>query len=87
MQGKDKMVRNFKFFHGIISTGRLTAMWTPQEDDYDTDVIRMMSDEINREIDEQILDSLLGEVDNQFTTTNVNVDYLRHYLEIGGNRA
>lgn len=80
-------MRNFKFFHGIIDTGRLTAMWTPQEDDYDTDVIRMVSDEINREIDEQILNSLLGEVDDQFTTRNVNVDYLRHYLEIGGNRA
>jgi hypothetical protein len=83
------MVRNFKFFHGIVGarTRRLTAMWTPTEIDAVDELSRTLSNEIAREIDEEILNNLLEEVDNQFITRNVDVDYLRRYLEIGGNRA
>jgi hypothetical protein len=75
------MVRNFKFFHGIVG-GIVTNL-------FDTEINRM-SEEIQRQIDEDIVDTMvrLAE-DNNFdiVTRNVDIDYLRRYLEIGGNRA
>lgn len=81
LQEKDKMVRNFKFFHGIVG-----CMVTNIFDDQ----IDRISEEIARQIDEDIVDTMvrLAE-DNNFdiVTRNVDIDYLQRYLEIGGNRA
>ena len=72
LQGRDKMVREFKFFHGITIESneirgmvrRLRAHWRPEpiEEIYmyhgidaTTELTRMLSEEIARSIDEDIL--------------------------------
>jgi hypothetical protein len=56
------MVKNFKFFHGVIRSS-LTATWTHQEGelfgiDAEEELTRLMSNEIAREIDNNIIEEL-----------------------------
>lgn len=83
------MVKSFKFFHGVIG-GKLTAVWTPQmhEDlnglNVETELTRLMSEQISEEIDREIIDRLISEAtDNIEHTTS----YLNYWLNIGNNRA
>jgi len=62
LQEKDKMVKNFKFFHGVIRS-TLTATWTHQEEelfgiDAERELTRLMSNEISRTIDDEIVEEL-----------------------------
>lgn len=56
------MVKNFKFFHGVIRS-TLTATWTHQEEelfgiDAERELTRLMSNEISRTIDDEIVEEL-----------------------------
>ena len=86
------MVKEFKFFHGIINK-KLTAVWTPQiaEDlnfhhgiDAEEELTRIMSEEIARSIDEDILRTITRRINGG---DNHGVDYLNHWIRIGDNRA
>ena len=72
LQEKDKMIREFRFFHGITIQSEgiqnivrtLRAQWRPElvEDlntvytiDVESELTRLMSEEIAREIDEDII--------------------------------
>ena len=68
-QEKDKMVKNFKFFHGVIRS-TLTATWTHQEEglfgmDVENDLIRILSEEMSRTIDNEIIDTLTRRINNR----------------------
>ncbi len=94
MQGRDKMVREFKFFHGITIKSneiqgmvrRLRAHWQPepieQLNSYHS--IDMMSEEISREIDNNIIQELTRRINGG---SNHGIDYLNHWLRIGDNVA
>ncbi len=94
-QGKDKMVREFKFFRGLTieSEGirdivrRLQARWTPdlnQETiDAEEELTRVMSEEIARGIDEDIVRTITRRINGG----NDNIRYLNHWMDIGNNRA
>lgn len=61
-QEKDKMVKNFKFFYGVIRSC-LTATWTPQEGDLyginaENELTRLMSIEMARAIDDEVVEEL-----------------------------
>ena len=62
---KDKMVKNFKFFHGIIRGGTLTVTLGPQEHvdmyaiDAEAELTRLMSERISEEIDNEIISELI----------------------------
>lgn len=88
------MVKNFKFFHGIIRA-TLTVTLGPQEHvdiyaiDAEAELTRLVSERISEEIDSDIirqLTTLVGDVD-QIAIRNVNADYLQRYLDMGENRA
>ena len=56
------MVKNFKFFHGVIRSS-LTATWTHQEEELfgvnaEEELTRLMSSEIARTIDDEIIEEL-----------------------------
>ena len=76
-QGKDKMIREFKFFHGItIQTEgirniirTLRAQWSPElvDDlinvhtiDAEAELTRILSEEIAREMDENVIRIING---------------------------
>lgn len=85
------MVRNFKFFHGTIRARRLTAVWTPQEHQNDgmdvaSELSRLMSNEIAREIDNEIIDTITRRI-NGGGNLQERVEYFERWLDIGGNRA
>jgi hypothetical protein len=89
------MVRNFKFFHGTINR-KLTAVWTPQmaEDlndvytmDAESELTRLLSEEIAREIDDDILNTLSRRINGGGLNLQERVDYFERWLDIGGNRA
>lgn len=87
MQEKDKMVKNFKFFHGVIRS-TLTATWTHQEEELfginaEEELTRLMSNEIATTIDDEILRTItrINSGDNH------GMDYLNRWLRIGENRA
>ena len=85
-QGKDKMVKNFKFFHGVIRS-TLTATWSVQEHEHygidaEAELTRMMSEEIARGIDEEIINRLTRRING-----GDNLDYFDRWMNIGGNRA
>jgi hypothetical protein len=85
-QGRDKMVKNFKFFHGAIRS-TLTATWSVQEHehygiDVEAELTRMMSEEIARGIDEEIINRLTRRING-----GDNLDYFDRWMNIGGNRA
>ena len=81
------MVKNFKFFHGVIRS-TLTATWTHQEEELfsinaEEELTRLMSNEIATTIDDEILRTItrINSGDNH------GMDYLNHWLRIGENRA
>jgi len=81
------MIKNFKFFHGVIRS-TLTATWTHQEEelfsiDAEEELTRLMSNEIATTIDDEILRTItrINSGDNH------GMDYLNHWLRIGENRA
>jgi len=81
------MIKNFKFFHGVIRS-TLTATWTQQEEelfsiDAEEELTRLMSNEIATTIDDEILRTItrINSGDNH------GMDYLNHWLRIGENRA
>ena len=62
-------MRNFKFFHGYVST--LTTVWMPETDgrDYynvniEQELTRFMSNQIAEEIDNQIIRELTRTINN-----------------------
>lgn len=75
LRGRDKMVREFKFFHGITVESneiqgmvrRLRAHWQPEpieeinsnhRIDEEQELIRIMSEQIAEEIDNNIIEEL-----------------------------
>ena len=90
------MVREFKFFRGLTieSEGiqdivrRLQARWTPdlnQETiDAEEELTRVMSEEIARGIDEDIVRTITRRINGG---DNHGIDYLNHWIRIGDNRA
>jgi hypothetical protein len=80
------MVKNFKFFHGVIRS-TLTATWSVQEHEHynidaEAELTRMMSEEIARGIDEEIINRLTRRING-----GDNLDYFDRWMNIGGNRA
>jgi hypothetical protein len=99
LQEKDKMIREFKFFHGItIQTEgiqnivrTLRAQWRPElVDDLNTVHTIDAEVELRRIMSEQIMEELDNEVINELTRRinggNDNIDYFDRWLNIG-NRA
>jgi len=90
LQEKDKMIREFKFFHGItIQTEgiqgiirTLRAQWRPEPIDAEAELTRLMSAQIAEEIDNEIMNILTRRINGG----NNNLDYLNHWLSID-NRA
>jgi hypothetical protein len=82
-------MKNFKFFHGYGN--KLTAVWMPETDgrDYyglnvEEELTRLMSEEIARGVDEEIITRLTRTINGG---GNDNVNYLNHWMNIGGQRA
>jgi hypothetical protein len=82
------MVRKFKFFHGIVSARRITAVWTPQlqEDlqerhglDVESELTSLLSEQISREIDEDIM----REMTRRINGGERSLDYLNRWINIG----
>lgn len=96
LQEKEQMVREFKFFHGVTLESneiqgmvrRLRAHWRPEpiEDiiDAEEELSRIMSEEIARGIDEDILRTITRRINGG---DNHGIDYLNHWMRIGENRA
>jgi hypothetical protein len=66
LQGRDKMINSFKFFHGTVKT-KFTVHWNPELDqdlnfyhgiDAEAELTRIMSEEISRGIDEEIIQTI-----------------------------
>lgn len=66
MQGRDKMISGFKFFHGTVKT-KFTVHWNPELEqdlnfhhgiDVEAELTRIMSEEISRAIDEEIIQTI-----------------------------
>jgi predicted chitinase len=86
------MVSEFKFFHGIIKT-KFTVHWNPEIEqdlnshyaiDAEAELTRIMSEEIARGIDEEIINTITRRINGG---SNHGIDYLNHWLRIGENRA
>ena len=99
LQEKDKMIREFKFFHGItIQTEgiqnivrTLRAQWRPElVDDLNTVHTIDAEAELRRIMSDQIMEELDNEVINELTRRinggNDNIDYFDRWLNLG-NRA
>jgi len=98
-QEKDKMIREFKFFHGItIQTEgiqnivrTLRAQWRPElVDDLNTVHTIDAEAELTRLMSDQIVEEIDNEMINILTRRinggNDNIDYFDRWLNIG-NRA
>lgn len=95
LQERDKMVRKFKFFHGIVGP-RLTAVWSPQlqEDlqeghglDIESELTRLMSEEIAREIDDNIISELTRRINGGIgLNLQERVEYFERWLDMGGGQ-
>jgi hypothetical protein len=95
-QGRDKMVKNFKFFHGLIvdeftlyanGNNRMTVAWNGETTigttiDAEAELTRMMSEEITRGIDEEIINRLTRRINS-----GDNLDYFDRWMNMGGNTA
>lgn len=85
-------MRNFKFFHGYVG---LTVVWTPEHnaDDYvgldvEQELTRLLSNEIARGIDEEIITRLTRTINGGHNNEiQRNLNYLNHWIGIGGQRA
>jgi len=99
LQEKDKMIKEFKFFHGItIQTEgiqnivrTLRAQWRPElVDDLNTVHTIDAESELTRLMSEQISEEIDNEMINILTRRinggNDNIDYFDRWLNIG-NRA
>ena len=90
LQGRDKMVSEFKFFWGISKreTRILRAVWSPDliegRVDVAEELTRIMSEEISRSIDEEIINTITRRINGG---SNHGIDYLNHWLRIGDNVA
>jgi len=83
-------MRNFKFFHGYVST--LTTVWMPDTDgrDYyglnvEQELTRQMSNQIAEEIDNQIIRELTRTINDG--GNSIDGDYLNRWINMGGQRA
>jgi hypothetical protein len=63
LQGRDEMIREFKFFHGV--KGKFTVSWTPEHNAEDLfgfsaegELTRLLSEQIAEEIDNEIVSEL-----------------------------
>ena len=63
LQGRDKMIREFKFFHGV--KGKFTVVWTPEHNAEDmfrfnveSELTTLLSEQIAEEIDNNIIEEL-----------------------------
>jgi hypothetical protein len=94
-------MRNFKFFHGFVS-GLTTVHWVPPHNeignynlDVEEELTNLLSQEIATEIDNNIIEELTRRInglrpsifDGEIQRFNDNIDYLNHYMGIGGQRA
>ena len=99
LQEKDKMIREFKFFHGVTIQSEgiqniirtLRAQWRPElVDDLNTVHTIDAEAELTRLMSEQIAEEIDNEIINIVTRGinggNDNVDYFDRWLNIG-NRA
>lgn len=85
-------MRNFKFFHGYVS---LTAVWMPDDNEIDhygldveQELTRLLSNEIARGIDEQIITRLTRTINGGHNNEiQRNLNYLNHWMNVGGQRA
>jgi hypothetical protein len=84
------MINSFKFFHGTVET-KFTVQWNPELEhdfnshygiDAEAELTRRLSEEIAREIDEDILRTITSRING-----GNNINYLNHWMGIGGNRA
>jgi hypothetical protein len=87
LQGRDKMVRDFKFFHG--HSRKIRAVWMPETDgreyyDVTEQLTRHLSDNIAEEIDNDIIRTITRRINGG---GNDNGDYLNYWLNMGGQRA
>lgn len=67
------MVRDYKFFHGIIGN-KLTAVWSPQVEDFlndrnsivdtEEELTRLLSEQISREIDNDVVEELTRRINS-----------------------
>ena len=86
-------MRNFKFFHGYDN--KLTAVWMPESDvrdyynfDIEQELTRLMSEEIARGIDEEIITRLTRTINGgRNNEIQRNLNYLNHWIGMGGQRA
>jgi uncharacterized protein YgfB (UPF0149 family) len=87
-------MHNFKFFHGFVR-GTLTAHWNPElvDDlnevhaiDAEAELTRLMSEEIARGIDDEIISTLTRRI-NGGGNLQERVEYFERWLDIGGQRA
>jgi hypothetical protein len=93
------MVKSFKFFHGSIDdeftlytngNRRMTVAWNGettigQTIDAEAELTRLMSNEIAREVDDEIINTITRRINGG---SNNGIDYLNHYINMGGgNRA
>lgn len=85
------MMHNFKFFHGTVRA-TLTAHWNPelvndlntvQGIDAEEELTRLLSDEIAREID----DNIINELTRRINGGGSDISYLSYWMGIGGQRA
>lgn len=87
------MVRNFKFFRGI-SNNQMTVVWSPQiaQDsnltetiDAESELTRIMSEEIARTIDNDILNRITIRINSgaQLNDLQERADYLGRWMDIG----
>ena len=84
-------MREFKFFRGIIGSRKIRAIWTPEmvQDiqahhgiDVESELTSLLSEEIAREIDNEILRAL------RIHRDGVDTNYLNRWINMGGgNRA
>ena len=63
LQGRDKMVSSFKFFHGIKN--KFTVLWTPEHNaenlegfNAEGELTRLLSEQIAEEIDNEMINEL-----------------------------
>ena len=84
-------MREFKFFRGIIGPRKIRAIWTPEMEqdiqayhgiDVESELTSLLSEEIAREIDNEILRAL------RIHRGGVDTNYLSRWINMGGgNRA
>lgn len=86
-QGRYKMVSEFKFFWGISKKSRrIRAVWSPDlvEDrgSFEGELIRLMTEEITRGIDEEIINRLTRRINGGHSS-----NYFDGWMNIGDNVA